>query len=175
MILIYYINHCIEIERWAFQEKFYITIYYYLKYLVAVKFQWKNTCEMLEITFYTLPKIYGTRFVSHCGYSRFLHLWTALILHFYQYQNFIKESQVRRLSEKDVKYLHAIQICISNWHVGKNCARIKSVWEWQFANLWGFCTDSYHSRFFRRSDSKIFPLDSNMYFFDISFEDEDNT
>ena len=88
LILIHCFNHRIELGlKAAFLsnpvfdevEEFYIMIFYYLKNSGAVKAEVKQACESLDITHYTLPKIHGTRFVSH---QRYIHLWPALITYF---------------------------------------------------------------------------------------------
>ena len=65
-------------------DEFYIGIFYYLKQSGAVKAEVKQAAEFLGITYYVLPKVHGTRFVSHRhqGYSKFIHMWPALITAF---------------------------------------------------------------------------------------------
>ena len=62
-------------------DKFYIGLFTLLKNSGAIKSDIKSAANVLEISFYTLPKMTGTRFVSHRR-KALLHLlcmWPAII------------------------------------------------------------------------------------------------
>ena len=67
-------------------KSFYRNNFYLLKNSGPLKSALRNTCEALDITYYTLPKCHGTRFVNHRkrGFTKLLHLWPAFIT---AYQN----------------------------------------------------------------------------------------
>ena len=51
-----------------------------MKYSGALKAQLTKAATGLNITHYTLPKITGTRFVSHrSGFERLLHMWPIFL------------------------------------------------------------------------------------------------
>ena len=62
-------------------DKIYMGIFNLLKHSGAIKSDAKKAAEVLNISFYALPKITGTRFVSHHrkAYRHLLDMWPALI------------------------------------------------------------------------------------------------
>lgn len=92
MIKFHCANHRIELavkdvfSDSAFNEvdKQYLAIFNLLKNSGALKSEVKSAAKALDISCYTLPKITGTRFVSHRrkAYTRFLNMWPALITAF---------------------------------------------------------------------------------------------
>ena len=65
-------------------ETIYTTIFYLLRNSGKLKTACKEAAKALNITWYTLPKIHGTRFISHRrrGLSKFLHNYPAIITAF---------------------------------------------------------------------------------------------
>ena len=63
-------------------EKFYINNFYLLKNSGVLKSKLKEAAAGLDITYYPLPKIHGTRFVSHRkrGYTNLVHMWPAFLV-----------------------------------------------------------------------------------------------
>ena len=87
------VNHRLELaikdavaQISAFQScyAFYLTIFYLFKNSGKLKSECKEACEALDITYYLLPKIQGTRFVNHRrrGFTKLLHIWPSLITTF---------------------------------------------------------------------------------------------
>ena len=62
-------------------DKQYLAIFNLMKNSGAVKNDMKSAAKALDISCYTLPKMTGTRFVSHRkkSYTRLLNMWPALI------------------------------------------------------------------------------------------------
>ncbi|XP_065655360.1 zinc finger protein 862-like [Hydra vulgaris] len=65
-------------------DQFYTTIFHLFRNSGKLKSEVKKAAEALNITYYTLPKISGTRFVSHRrrGLTRLVHNWPAIIVGF---------------------------------------------------------------------------------------------
>jgi hypothetical protein len=86
------VNHRVELAvKNAFDnslfngvDKEYLGIFNLLKNSGAIKSEVKTAAMALDISFYTLPKITGTRFVSHRkkAFTHFLNMWPALIVAF---------------------------------------------------------------------------------------------
>ena len=74
LVPIPFLNHRIELViKDSFEEspfstvdKLYITLFNLFKNSGAIKSDVRQAAEVLEISVYTLPKLTGTRFVSHC-------------------------------------------------------------------------------------------------------------
>ena len=90
MLKIHCVNHRVELAvkdvmsqdpNCAEADKFYIDNFYLLKNSGVLKSKLKEAAAALNITYYPLPKIHGTRFVSHRkrGFGIFLHMWPAFI------------------------------------------------------------------------------------------------
>ena len=62
-------------------ERFYRNNFYLLKNSSVLKDELRNACDALDITYYSLPKCHGTRFVNHRkkGFIWLLHLWPAFV------------------------------------------------------------------------------------------------
>lgn len=90
LIVIHCMNHRIELaikdmvkstNQYEECDNFYKSIYYLFRNSGKLKSETKEACQALNITFYELPKIHGTRFVNHRrkGFKALLHDWPALI------------------------------------------------------------------------------------------------
>lgn len=89
LVKIHCVNHRTELAvKDAFKDSvfktvdsFYIGVFYLLKNSGAIKSDIKGAAESLGISFYTLPKMTGTRFVSHRkkALTHLLHMWPAII------------------------------------------------------------------------------------------------
>lgn len=90
LVKIHCANHRIELAvKNAFSDsvkfnevdKLYMAIFNLLKNSGAIKSDVKKAAEVLNISFYALPKLTGTRFVSHHtrAYRHLLDMWPALI------------------------------------------------------------------------------------------------
>ncbi|XP_065665100.1 zinc finger protein 862-like [Hydra vulgaris] len=93
LIKIHCVNHRLElaikdavkdISQYKECERFYISIFNLFRNSGKLKCAVKKAAEALNITFYTLPKIFGTRFISHRrrGFTKLLHNWPSLIVGF---------------------------------------------------------------------------------------------
>ena len=89
LILIHCMNHRVELaikdmvkstDKFEECDKFYNTIYNLFKNSGKLKSETKEACEALNISYYRLSKIHGTRFVNHRrrGFTALLHDWPAL-------------------------------------------------------------------------------------------------
>ena len=103
LISMHCVNHRIELgvkEAFCSEpifeeiEEFYIAIFYYLKNSGAVKAEVKQACESIGITYYVLPKVHS-KHVSHRhrGYTKFIHLWPAIVTAFENAKVTAKESK----------------------------------------------------------------------------------
>ena len=90
LLKIHCVNHRIELAvkdamkddtKCTNVEEFYRINFYLLKNSGALKAKLKQAAEAENITYYPLPKIHGTRFVSHRkrGFIKLLHMWPAFI------------------------------------------------------------------------------------------------
>lgn len=89
LVKIHCVNHRTELavkdafegSKFSEVDKFYIGLYNLLKNSGAIKSDIQSAAESLDITFYVLPKMTGTRFVSHRKRSltHLLHMWPAII------------------------------------------------------------------------------------------------
>ena len=74
LVSIPFLNHRIELvikdsfdeSPFSTVDKLYITLFNLFKNSGAIKSDVRQAAEVLEINVYTLPKLTGTRFVSHC-------------------------------------------------------------------------------------------------------------
>ena len=93
LIKIHCVNHRLElaikdavkdISQSKECERFYISIFNLFRNSGKLKCAVKKAAEALNITYYTLPKIFGTRFISHRrrGFTKLLHNWPSLIVGF---------------------------------------------------------------------------------------------
>ena len=93
LIKIQCVNHRLElaikgavkdISQFKECERLYISIFSLFRNSGKLKSAVKKAAEALNITYYTLPKISGTRFISHRrrGFTRLLHNWPSLIVGF---------------------------------------------------------------------------------------------
>lgn len=89
LIKIHCVNHKVELavkeafsnSEFAKIDKLYLGIFNLLKNSGALKTEVRSASEVLDISTYTLPKITGTRFVSHRvrALRNFLNMWPAII------------------------------------------------------------------------------------------------
>ena len=88
LVQIHCVNHRIELAvkdamngEFDAVESLYMGIFNLFKNSGAIKSDVKKAAEALDISFFTLTKITGTRFVSHRrrSFSRFLDMWPAII------------------------------------------------------------------------------------------------
>ena len=93
LVTVHCVNHCLELamkdtisQKIDYQEcdRFYITIFYLFKNSGKLKTPAKKAAEELNMTWYRLPKLNGTRFVGHRHRApkKLLHNWTALLTAF---------------------------------------------------------------------------------------------
>ena len=93
LIVIHCMNHRIElaikdmvksVDKFKECDKFCNTIFNLFKNSGKLKSATKEACTALNITYYRLSKIHGTRFVNHPrrGFTALLHDWPALITSF---------------------------------------------------------------------------------------------
>ena len=93
LIVIHCMNHHIKlaikdmvksVDKFEECNKFYNTIFDLFKNSRKFKPATKEACTALNITYYRLSKIHGTRFVNHqrWGFTALLHDWPALITSF---------------------------------------------------------------------------------------------
>jgi hypothetical protein len=93
LIKIHCVNHRLElaikgavkdISQFKECERFYVSIFSLFRNSGKLKSAVKKAAEVLNITYYTLPKISGTRFISHRrrGFTKLLHNWPSLIMGF---------------------------------------------------------------------------------------------
>jgi len=73
-----------EIRPFQDCDKMYLTMYFLFKNSGKLKSECRKAADALNITYYPLPKIHGTRFLNHRrrGFSKLLHDWPALITGF---------------------------------------------------------------------------------------------
>ena len=93
LIVIHCMNHRIKlamkdvvksVNKFEECNKFYYTIFNLFKNLGKLKSATREACTALNVTYYCLSKIHGTRFVNHWrqGFTTLLHEWPALITSF---------------------------------------------------------------------------------------------
>ena len=93
LVIIHCVNHRLElaikdavkaIPQFQDCDRFYNNIFYLFKNSGKLKTESKEACHVLNITYYPLPKIHGTRFVNRRrkGFTKLLHNWPALITTF---------------------------------------------------------------------------------------------
>ena len=93
LILIHCMNHRIELaikdtiklmHQYEECDQLYKTIFYLFKNSGKLKDETKKACEALNITFYPLKKLNGTRFVTHRrrGFTSLLQIWPGIITAF---------------------------------------------------------------------------------------------
>ena len=63
-------------------DKLYITLFNLFKNSGAIKFNVRQAAEVLEINVYSLPKLAGTKFVSHHRrtFTCLLDMWPAIVI-----------------------------------------------------------------------------------------------
>ena len=103
--MVHCVNHRIELalkeamKAPYFQDvdTFYQVNFCFLRNSGALKESLKQSATVLDITYYVLPKITGTRFVSHRkrGFQRFLHLWPVFIM---TYQNAVSAKKQNKVT-----------------------------------------------------------------------------
>jgi len=93
LLKIHCVNHRLELAvkdamkdspLFILAHRMYTTIYYLLQNSGPLSAEVKNACKALNITYYELTRLAGTRFIGHKekGFRRFLHLWPALKMAF---------------------------------------------------------------------------------------------
>ena len=107
LITIHCVNHRIELAVKATMnnpcikdiEDFYTSNYNLFKKSGAIKAEVSAAAEAIGITYYALPKITGTRFVSHRyrGFSPLLHMLPALKI---AYENYVTEQKCGSTKDK---------------------------------------------------------------------------
>ncbi len=90
LLKIHCVNHRIElavksafdIKQFKDVDEFYSTNFYLAKRSGKIKAELAECAASLGITFYNLPKIHGTRFISHRrrGFKNLMEMWPAYIL-----------------------------------------------------------------------------------------------
>ena len=73
-----------DISKFQECDSFYISLYYLFKNSGKLKTEVRQACDALNITYYPLPKIQGTRFVNHRrgGFTKLMHCWPAIVTSF---------------------------------------------------------------------------------------------
>ena len=117
LITIHCLNHRIELAvKEAMNipfireiESFYNSNYALLKRSGALKAEVKTAAEAIGITYYELPRIKGTRFVSHRyrGFFRLLHMLPALDMAYSNYLNENKSESVKAKVQNIIKKLRS--------------------------------------------------------------------
>ena len=100
LLTIHCVNHRVELAvKSAFDidelkkvDEFYLTNFYLLRNSGKLKQEVAKASEVLGITHYVLPKLTGTRFVSHRrrGYTNLIETWPAFIM---AYENYASDSK----------------------------------------------------------------------------------
>ena len=90
LVPIHYVNHRVELViKDSFDEspfsvvhKLYNTLFSLFKNSGDIKSNVRQAAEVLEISFYTLPKLTGTQFVSHWRgvFTFLLNMWSAIVI-----------------------------------------------------------------------------------------------
>ena len=93
LITFHCVNHRLElgikdavaqVPKFREIDSFYTTLFYLFKNSGKLKSECQQAASALDVTFYPLPKIQGTRFVNHRrrGFKKLLHNWPALLTSF---------------------------------------------------------------------------------------------
>ena len=93
LVKIHCVNHRLElalkdavkqVAEFDEVDRFYLNVWTLLRNSGKLKSEIKKASQSLNITYYTMPKIHGTRFLSHRrrGLSKLLHNWPAIIAAF---------------------------------------------------------------------------------------------
>lgn len=93
LVTIHCVNHRLElalkdgvkqVAEFHEVDSFYLNVWSLLRNSGKLKSEIKKASQSLNITYYTMPKIHGTRFLNHRrrGLSKLLHNWPAIIAAF---------------------------------------------------------------------------------------------
>lgn len=120
LLKVHCVNHRVELavkdtfkEAGTFKkvDEFYQSMYKLHKNSGAILGEVKKSCEALDITYYRLPRLTGTRFVNHRrrALTKLIHLWPAILT---AYENAVvvtKSSETKAKLQGFVKKLRNVE------------------------------------------------------------------
>ena len=108
LIKIHCTNHRVELAvkdavkntRFTEIDDFYITNYYLLRNSGKIKSEIRAAANVLNIQFYTMSKLTGTRFVGHrrTAFRRILDMWPAITL---AYENIVADNKTSATTKSE--------------------------------------------------------------------------